>query len=483
MLNENITGQNINNYDDEEDQKEIRQNISNENNENEDYNEIENNIINPMSLEIEQLKESLIKSNKKLNELIEENNGLKLSHVEDVKQLSIKDSIIDSNKQEMSRLLSKINLLENEEENNKKMIKDLNYKNIELNQKIESNETINKITQKIKNENPEDLDQNYLLQINELNNKINEIEIKNSKYEFDNKNLINKIDLIKKDNKTELEIMEALYRKKYNILEKSIERLNDIINELLNEKQRDHADIFNYEGIQNDIYKHFSELEEKIKKLDENNSLIKKENQKLKNENEELSIIINGKETIIEKLQSNINRIENDFKQKISEKTPVNNELINNNNIENNENLEQVLSEQKRLTEENEILRNNYEQMTQGINEANELFVSKQKEYENIINAQVEKLKEYKFKISVLKIKVNELHSEIEFLQEKQIRNVNNIFRQENLLANIEKERNSLDFNFTPEHMKIVDNEKTPSINPNNELNNRINSINPNENN
>ena len=224
-------------------------------------------------------------------------------------------------------------------------------------------------------------------------------------------------------------------------------------------------------------------MEEKIRKLDENNTLIRKENQKLKNENEELSIIINGKETIIEKLQSNINKIENDFKQKISEKIPMNNELINNNNIENNENLEQVLNEQKRLSEENEILRNNYEQMTQGINEANELFISKQKEYENIIKAQVEKLKEYKFKISVLKIKVNELHSEIEFLQEKQIRNVNNMFRQENLLATIEKDRNSLDFNFTPEHMKIVDTEKTPSINPNNELNNRINDINTNENN
>ena len=475
MINENIKGQNMNNYDDEEDHKEIRQNISNENNENDDYNEVENNIINPMSLEIEQLKESLIKSNKKLNELIEENNNLKLSKVENDKQLSIKDSIIDSNKQEISRLLSKINSLENEEENNKKEIKDLNYKIIELNQKIESNETINKITQKIKNENSEDLDQYYLIQINE-------IEIKNSKYEFDNKNLINKIDLIKKDNKTELEIMETLYRKKYNILEKSIERLNDIINELLNEKQREHIDIFNYSTIQNDIYKHFGDLEEKIRKLDENNSLIKKENQKLKNENEELSIIINGKETIIEKLQSNINKIENDFKQKISEKIPMNNELINN-NIENNENFEQVLNEQKRLSEENEILRNNYEQMTQGINEANELFISKQKEYENIINAQVEKLKEYKFKISVLKIKVNELHSEIEFLQEKQIRNVNNMFRQENLLATIEKDRNTLDFNFTPEHMKIVDTEKTPSINQNNELNNRINDINTNENN
>ena len=84
----------MNNYDDKEDQKEIRQNISNENNENEDYNEVENNIINQMSLEIELLKESLIKS--KLNELIEENNNLKLSQVENSKQLSIKDSIIDS---------------------------------------------------------------------------------------------------------------------------------------------------------------------------------------------------------------------------------------------------------------------------------------------------------------------------------------------------------------------------------------------------
>ena len=88
--------------------------------------------------------------------------------------------------------------------------------------------------------------------------------------------MINKIDLIKKDNKTELEIMEALYRKKYNILEKSIERLNDIINELLNEKQREHIDIFNYSSIQNDIYKHFGDLEEKIRKLDENNSFGRK---------------------------------------------------------------------------------------------------------------------------------------------------------------------------------------------------------------
>ena len=404
MINDNLKEENINNYDlEKEEQKEVGQNILNNNIKDKNYIGI--NAINLMSSEIEQLKEALIKANEKINIFIEENNKLKIIQGENMKELSIKEGIIDSNKKEISRLLSKITSYENEEEINKKTIKDLNYKIIEINQQIESKETINKITQKIKNEKPEDLEHNYLIEINELNNKINEIEINNSKLKFDNENLLNKIDIITKEKKTELEIMESLYIKKNEILEKEIERLNEMINDLLNEKQKEHIDIFDYKNIQNDIYKCFIELEEKMKKLNNVNFLIKKENQKLKNENEELSIIINGKETIIEKLQSNINKIENDFKQRLSEGNIINN----------NESIEQLLNEQKRLTEENDILRNNYEQMTQGINEANELFVSKQKEYENIINAQMEKLKEYKFKISVLKIKVNELHSEIEF--------------------------------------------------------------------
>ena len=304
MINENLKRQNINNFDDEEEEKEVLQNISNENQPNGQYIQIENNITNPMIIENEQLKDALDKTNEKLKQLIQENDKLKFTQIEYNKNLSLKDSIIDSNKQEISRILNKKNILETEVESNKKTINELNYKIIELNQKIESNNTLNKITQKIKNEKPENLEQIYELQINDLTNKINEIEIKNSKLEFDNKNLLNKIDILSKDKKTELEIMEALYRKKYEVFEKSIERLNDMINELLNEKQRDSVDLINYSGIQNDIYKHFAEFEEKIRKLNQDNILIKKENMKLKNENEELSIIINGKETIIEKLQS-----------------------------------------------------------------------------------------------------------------------------------------------------------------------------------
>ena len=471
MINENLKRENINNFDDEEEEKEALQNITNENQPNGQYIQIENNITNPMIIENEQLKEAFDKANEKLKILIQENDKLKLARIEQMKNVSLKDSIIDSNKQEISRILNKKNILETEDESNKKAINELNYKIIELNQKIESYNTLNKITQKIKNEKPENLEQIYELQINDLNNKINEIEIKNSKLEFDNKNLLNKIDILSKDKKTELEIMEALYRKKYEVFEKSIERLNDMINELLNEKQRDSVDLINYSGIQNDIYKHFAEYEEKIRKLNQDNILIKKENMKLKNENEELSIIINGKETIIEKLQSNINKIENDFRQKISEINSPN--IIN--NYDNNENIEQLLSEQKRLMEENEILKNNYEQMTQGINEANELFVAKQKEYENIINAQKEKLKEYKFKISILKIKVNELHSEIAFLQERQIQASNNIIPQDNLLSTIEKDKNYIEFNFTPEQIKLIEGDKSLSMKPKIEFNRKIN--------
>ncbi len=203
MINEKLKRENINNLDDEEEEKEALQNISNENQPNGQYIQIENNITNPMIIENEQLKEAFDKANEKLKILIQENDKLKLAQIEQMKNVSLKDSIIDSNKQEISRILNKKNLLETEDESNKKAINELNYKIIELNQKIESYNTLNKITQKIKNEKPENLEHIYELQINDLNNKINEIEIKNSKLEFDNKNLLNKIDILSKDKKTQ----------------------------------------------------------------------------------------------------------------------------------------------------------------------------------------------------------------------------------------------------------------------------------------
>lgn len=92
----------------------------------------------------------MAKTNEKLKTLIQENDKLKFTQVQHIKYLSSKDSILDSNKQEISRILNKKNMLETEDESNKKTINDLNYRIIELNQKIESNNAMNKIIQKIK---------------------------------------------------------------------------------------------------------------------------------------------------------------------------------------------------------------------------------------------------------------------------------------------------------------------------------------------
>ena len=466
----------------------------------------EKNLINSMKIEMARLKDNLAESQSKINELFQENNKLKILQIENAKKLSVKEDIINSNKIEINRIQTKNNSLESDNNSKKNLIQELNYRIIELTQKIESLESINKINQKIKTNDSKDNEKDYLLEINELHNKINEIEIKNSKLNFDNKNLENKIKMQNNEKKNEIDILELLHKKKIENLEKNILNLNNTINEMINENKKQPKE-FNYSQLQNDIYKNISELEEKIRKYDNDNFNLKKENQKLKNENEELKIIINGKENIINKLQLNINKIENDFKMKLSElnltikaqnnnnkmneinNNDINNDAnnnfnnnINNNNI-NNENMENLLNEQKRLIEENEVLKNNYEQMTLGINEANELFLNKQKEYENIINYQNEKLKEYKYKISLLKIKINELHSEVDALQKNnQIRNVNNFYpnNNDNLLSTIERDQNSIDLNFTPEQIKLINTYNSPINNPRNHVNYKINNLNVN---
>ena len=461
---------------------------------NENFPDIEKTLISSMKIEMARQKESLSQCQSKLNELYQENSKLKLLQLDFSKKLSVKEDIINSNKVEISRLQSKNNILEIENDSKKKTIQELKYKNIELTQKIESLENMNKISQKIKENEPKNIENNYLVELGELYNKINEIEIKNAKLNFDNKNLLDKIEVEKNDKKNEIEILESLHKKKIENLEKNILSLNNTINELINENKKQPKEV-DYHQIQNEIYQSFSELDQKIKKYDNDNFLYKKENQKLKNENEELKIIINGKENIINKLQSNISKIENDFKIKLSElnsnyKSPMNNknnmnELLDN-NFNSNENFENLLNEQKRLTEENEILKNNYEQMTLGINKANELFVNRQKEYENIINVQNDKLKEYKFKISLLKIKINELHSEINFLKDRQGRTQSNFYQppNDNLLSTIEKDQQqSIDFNFTPEQIKLFNSYNTPVNNPKSNLNYRINNLKTNENN
>ena len=110
----------------------------------------EKNLINSMKLEMARLKDNLAESQSKINELFQENNKLKILQLENAKKLSVKEDIINSNKIEINRIQTKNNSLESDNNSKKNLIQDLNYRIIELTQKIESLESINKINQKIK---------------------------------------------------------------------------------------------------------------------------------------------------------------------------------------------------------------------------------------------------------------------------------------------------------------------------------------------
>ena len=223
MNNQELKEKNINNLGKEEEEDQLKkgfspspQNVQKENL-NETFPDLEQTLINSMKLEMSRVKENLSQSQSKVNELFQENNRLKLLQLEISKKLSVKEDIINSNKVEINRLQSKNNILESENESKKNNIQDLNYKIIELSQKIESLESINKITQKIKNKEPENIEKDYLLELNQLYNKINEIEIKNAKLNFDNKILENKIKFEKNDKNNEIEMLQILHKKKFKI--------------------------------------------------------------------------------------------------------------------------------------------------------------------------------------------------------------------------------------------------------------------------
>jgi len=130
--------------------------------------------INNLSNEINKTKQNLTSFEK---ELMSEKLGLN------------EDAYINILKSEKENLIK-----ENQEKDNN--IKKLNYQIIELNQKISSNESTQKIIDKINSsKNNKDDKQNmviekFKIEIIDLQNKINELEIKNSKLSFDNESLL-----------------------------------------------------------------------------------------------------------------------------------------------------------------------------------------------------------------------------------------------------------------------------------------------------
>jgi len=433
LLSEEQNKENNDEQNDEYNEENYQNNNNNEfNNEDNGVIEEENNdkeIIEKQNELITQLKIDLEK-NKKANEeeklnfdvFFKENTELKNSILKYEEQLLQKNNKINELNSLITKLNFKLDSLQNENEKYQNENKNLNYKIIELNQKLNSFNDLSELNEKINslNENNKSIENLYKLELNKLQNLLNESEISNTKILFENKFLKNKLDSLNEENDNEISIINNLHQKEVSNYLKSINSLTSQLNDYIQINQNNLLNNTNTNkdfGINKEEFlAQISEYEKKIRKYDDENFYLKKEIKKLQDENEENQIIINNKEQYLEKLkedfQNSYNLYINNLKQEES-KNVENEKNINEANkiiIELNQKLNNVSIEKNELERYYEDIKNKTE-LTQIE------YLNKLKLFEENINIRDEKLKEYKKKISLLKTKINELHQNIKYLQ------------------------------------------------------------------
>jgi len=417
--------------------------------------------VQTLNLQINQLQKLLEEKNKEFDNLNNENNKMKLLLIQEQKKIIEKDNLIYSLNVNKKNLEEKINKYKINEENLQNKIKELNYKIIELNQNMISKENMNQFNDKIKNiiesnnnkENINNNENNFAInekigvEMTKLNNSIDELEIKNNKLVFENKTLNNKITTIISDKNGEISIYKSIYQTQINNLNKIISYLNTRISESFSEKNliKTNKKVDNL--ISGEIIEKFNTLENKLNLYDKENSDLRKENQNLKNELDELKLVTNSKEKIIEKLQTDFEMMENEYNNNLPNNL---NQIGNTKNdeiksSEYNQYISELLNKQNILEKENYNLRNGLKQMTKNINDANDIYFKRKSQYDNNIKIRDNKLKEYKNKISILKIKINELHQEIKILKNNKLgdnnqlsflsQNINDVNNQKKIVS------------------------------------------------
>ena len=299
------------------------------------YNEnnINNNIgidstqeafIQTLNLQIKQLQELLQSKNKEFDILNAENNKLKLVLIQEQKKIIDKENNLHSINIQKNHLEEQLNKYKIESESMQSKIKELNYKLIELNQNIISKENLskfnNKIKDVIKNDNSNEVNENksniinekYEIELKRLNNLVDELEIKNNKLNFDNNAMNTKLANIINDKNSQMSIYKSICINQINNLNKIINNVNNRLIKSFSEKiPQKFLGINNF--LKKEILEKFNELENKLNSYDKENCDLRKENQKIKSELEELKLIGDSKEKIIQKLQTDFEKMENEY--------------------------------------------------------------------------------------------------------------------------------------------------------------------------
>ena len=422
-----ISNENMNNED------YINYNLNNleNNNEYEKNNDVNNDIkstqeafVQTLNLQIKQLQDLLEEKNKEFDNINSENNKLKLLLIQEQKKLIDKENALHSLNIQKNKLDEKMNTCKIESENMQSKIKELNYQLIELKQNIISKENKNQFYDKIKNiiENNNDkennlLNENYEIELRRLNNKIDELEIKNNKLVFDNKILNQKINSITNDKNTEVNTYKSIYQNEINNLNKLIINLSNRISKILSEKINFSKNKKSSNFLKKEILEKFNELENRLNLYDKENCELRKENQNIKSELEEMKLVGESKEKIIQKLQTDFELMENEYNNNLFYTQKTDN-IPKMTDINKSQYINDLVNKQKMLIKENSDLKYGLKQMTNNINEASQLYSKKKVDYDKNLEARDKKLKEYKTKITLLKMKIKELHHEISILKE-----------------------------------------------------------------
>ena len=132
-----------------------------------------------------------------------------------------------------------------------------------------------------------------------------------------------------------------------------------------------------------------------------------------------------SKEKIIQKLQTDFELMENEYNNNMYNTQKIDDNLKIN-DINKSQYINELLSSKKALDKENKDLKFGLKQMTKKINDANKLYYKKKSELDKTLEVRDNKLKEYRTKITLLKMKINELHQEINILKESRGDYINN---------------------------------------------------------
>ena len=333
-----------------------------------EFNQENNNIkdLNDMN----SLRSYIINLEKKCSELEKENEKMKSK--KDPNYIIVENSIkqgtilLEDVKRKNYNLNQKIKTLE-------KQNLELNYKIIELNQKLKRYQNNTRTNNLINNKNK---DMNSI--ILKLNNKIDESDIIISKLKFEKKLLETKLSENKKFHENELNLMLNYKNSELSVYQKAIDDFklnnNKNINQTKNSK---------------DKLKKFSKknknLEDTIKTLQKN---------------------LAQKDDIINSLNKKIIELEGNFDLKCIEMQQV--------ATEQETQIEQLIKEKSELIKNNEKLSNGLMQFDSKVKEANLIFINKTDFYDKSLTMFKSKIKEYKNKIILLKKKIKELNAIIE---------------------------------------------------------------------